>query len=67
MSDDLFRKAPHFWREARPLGLNVGWAQVCFDGVGAGGMLSASRFHEALMLAEPIAKKAQKLRYVVNI
>lgn len=65
-SDDLFKEEPQFWSEARSFGLNVGWAQSCFDGDGAVGLLSVSRAHEALTLAELIAKEAQ-LRYLVNI
>ncbi|MDB5829629.1 MAG: solR [Variovorax sp.] len=65
-SDDLFKNVPQFWSEARSFGLNVGWAQSCFDGDGAVGLLSFSRSHEALTHAELIAKEGQ-LRYLVNV
>jgi len=63
-SEEVFREAPQFWSEARSFGLNFGWAQSCFDGDGAVGLLSVSRSHEALTQAELLAKEAQ-LRYLV--
>ena len=65
-SDEIFRGAPQFWSEARSFGLTVGWAQSCFDGDGAVGLLSVSRSHEALTHAELMAKEP-KLRWLVNI
>lgn len=65
-SDEIFRGVPQFWSEARSFGLNVGWAQSCFDGDGAVGLLSVSRSHEALTHAELMAKEPQ-LRCLVNI
>jgi len=65
-SNEIFRGAPQFWSEARSFGLNVGWAQSCFDGDGAVGLLSVSRSHEALTHIELMAKEPP-LRRLVNI
>ena len=65
-SDDLFSQVPEMWEEARSFGLSVGWAQSCFDGNGAVGLLSLSRSHEKLTQAEIFAKEPH-MRWLVNI
>lgn len=65
-TDQLFLSAPQLWDEARSFGLSVGWAQSCFDGKGAVGLLSLSRSHDALTRSE-LALKEPQLRSLVNI
>lgn len=65
-TDELFRRAPQFWEEAGSFGLRVGWAQSCFDGSGAVGLLSLARAHDRLTTAELRAKDPH-LRWLVNV
>jgi DNA-binding CsgD family transcriptional regulator len=65
-SDELFRAAPQLWAEARSFGLRVGWAQSCFDGDGAVGLLSLARSHDKLTPAE-LAAKEPFLRWLTNV
>ncbi len=65
-TDELFRRTPQFWEEASSFGLRVGWAQSCFDGNGAVGLLSLARAHGSLTSAELRAKEPY-MRWLVNV
>lgn len=42
-SDDLFKAAPEFWKEAQSHGLNVGWAKAMRDAHGLVGLFTLCR------------------------
>ncbi|MGJ7505464.1 MULTISPECIES: autoinducer binding domain-containing protein [unclassified Variovorax] len=65
-SDDIFESARGFWHSARSFGLNIGWAQSCFDGHGGVGMLTLSRRATPLSQAELDANESH-MRWLVNI
>jgi LuxR family quorum-sensing system transcriptional regulator SolR len=42
-NEELFAATPAFRADARAHGLEVGWSQSCYDGKGAGGLLTLAR------------------------
>lgn len=55
-SDQVFRRTPQMWEEARSFGLRIGWAQSVFEADARVGMLSLARSCEPLTAAEMRAK-----------
>lgn len=64
-SDEVFRKTPQMWEEARSFGLRIGWAQSVFEADGRVGMLTLARSSKRLTQAEMLAKDPW-LKWLVN-
>ncbi|GLU32453.1 autoinducer binding domain-containing protein [Trinickia caryophylli] len=64
-SDALFAEAPQLWREARSVGLRVGWAQSAFDSCGVAGMLTLAR-SDGPLTADELTEKEARMRWLVN-
>lgn len=64
-SDQVFRRTPQMWDEARSFGLCIGWAQSVFEPDARIGMLSLARSSEPLTAAEMRAKDPW-LQWLVN-
>ena len=50
--DIVFKRQKRFWEEAQAHGLRFGWTMSSLDIVGAGGILSIARSHEAITARE---------------
>lgn len=51
-SDDVFATCRPFWEDAQAHGLNVGWAQPCYDTNGIRGLLTLASSNDQLSIKE---------------